>query len=247
MSRHTVTLVVLAVVTASSARELSAQQAVPSGGPSAPKTATAPEPPVAPPLGLGPSRLFFAPTARSLPRGTGSLGVTEIVFPSGEVGLTNRLSLRAFGVPPLEGLSDGGIVLAPKVQLLASSRVQGAVGAAQTFGSGWTGGIVYGVVTLGSADTAVTVGCGYGYGQVADSEGSPAAFFFGAEKAVGRSWRLVAEGYVGGAALGLPDQTLVGGTRFSRGRWSADLGGVVPVYQSGVGMPFPFFTIAWAF
>jgi hypothetical protein len=71
--------------------------------------------------------------------------------------------------------------------------------------------------------------------------------FLGGEKALGRSWRLVAEGYVGGAALGLPDQTVIGEVRVSHGRWSVDLGAVVPIYETGSGMPFPVFMIARAF
>ena len=69
----------------------------------------------------------------------------------------------------------------------------------------------------------------------------------GAEKSLGRSWRLVVEGYIGGAAMGLPDQTFIGGARFSRGRWTMDLGILVPIYESGTGTPFPVFTVAWAF
>jgi hypothetical protein len=239
MPQTMATLCVLAFAVTISARELCAQEPPPAARPSAAN-------PV-PPAEVGPTRLFFAPTARSLRRGKGSLGLTEIIFPSAEVGLTDHVSLRGFGVLPLEDLSDGGVVLAPKVQLLSRTRVQGAVGAVHLFGPGETGGIVYGVVTLGSADAGVTVGYGYGYGQLADSEGSPAVLFFGGDKAIGRNWRLIIEGYVGGAALGLPDQTLVGGTRFSRGRWSVDLGVVVPIYETGAGQPFPVLTIAWAF
>jgi hypothetical protein len=157
------------------------------------------------------------------------------------------VSLTGGGVLPLEGLTDGGIVLAPKVQLVSGTRIQAAIGTAHLFGSGLSGGVAYGVVTAGSPGAAVTVGWGYGYGHLADSGGSPAVLIVGGEGAVGRSLRFILEGYVGGAALGLPERTLVGGVRLSRGRWSVDLGAIVPIYETGSGTPFPVFTVARAF
>lgn len=195
------------------------------------------------------TRLFFAPTARSVPRGRGSAAVTEVIFPSVEVGLSNRVSVAAIGVLPVEDLSDGGIVLAPKIQVLAGPRVQAAVGLFQGFGAGVSGGLGYAVVTLGGASTSATIGYGYGYGGATDGEGSSSLVFLGAERTVGRSFRLIVEGYVGGAGLGFAsDVALVAGARFGRGRFSVDLGAVVPFYEgSGVGTPFPVATIAWAF
>jgi hypothetical protein len=174
------------------------------------------------------------------------VGVTEIAFPWAEVGVIDRVSVVGFLVPPLGDLSGGGVVVAPKVQLLRRARVQAAAGVIQAFGSE-TGGIGYGVVTLGSADAAATVGYGYGYGEWADSGGSPGVLFLGAEKGLSRSICLVAEGYIGGEALGLPDETLIAAVRFGRGRWSVDLGAVVPFYETGSGMPFPLLTVAWGF
>lgn len=137
--------------------------------------------------------------------------------------------------------------IAPKVQLYGGHRVQAAVGAVQLFAPGETGGVGYGVVTVGSADAAATIGYAYGYGGLVEPEGSRGLVFLGADKALGRSFRLIVEGYVGGAGLGMPDQTLLGGLRFSRGRWSADLGVVVPFYETGSGTPVPLLTVAWAF
>ena len=100
-----------------------------------------------------------------------------------------------------EGLAVGGV--APKVQLYGGHRVQAAIGALQLFGFDDTGGVGYGVVTLGSVGAAATIGYGYGYGAPVDSEGSRGVLFLGAEKALGRSFRLIIEGYVGGAGLGM--------------------------------------------
>lgn len=232
MSTRTATSCFLAFALAISTREASAQQ----------------EPPRARPAEVGPTRLFLAPTARSPRHGKGSFGLTEIAFPWGEVGVTDRVSVRVIAVPPLGDLTSAGVVIEPKIQLYGAAPFQAAVGVIQVFAAqGDSGGIGYGVATLGGADTSVTVGYGYSYGGLADSEGSRGVLFLGAEKALGRHWRLIAEGYVGGAALGLPDRTILGGFRFSHGRFSADLAAVVPFYETGSGTPGPLLTIGWAF
>src|SRR4029453_7047982 len=138
--------------------------------------------------GVEPTRLFLAPTARSVPRGHGSFGLTEIAFPWVEVGVLDRVSVRTFVTPPLEDLTNAGIVVGPKLQLVRQSKFQAAIGVFQQFGSGW-GGVGYGVVTIGGRDTSATIGLGYGYGDVADSGGSKAVVFVGAEKATGRGRR----------------------------------------------------------
>src|SRR5262245_16836364 len=79
------------------------------------------------PDGGGPTRLFFAPTARSQPRGGVSLGLTEIAFPWVEVGIWDRFSVQA--VPLLLGeLTGTGLVVAPKLQVVRSRHVQAAIG-----------------------------------------------------------------------------------------------------------------------
>jgi hypothetical protein len=196
--------------------------------------------------GVEPTRLFLAPTARSVPRGHGSFGLTEIAFPWVEVGLLDRVSVRTFVTPPLEDLTNAGVVVGPKLQLVRQSHVQAAIGVFQQFGSGWSG-VGYGVVTVGGRETSATIGLGYGYGEVVDSGGSKAVVFVGAEKAIGRRARLVLEGYLGGEAFGLPERTLMAGTRLNFGRWSLDLGAVIPFYETGSGTPFPIVSLGRAF
>jgi hypothetical protein len=69
-------------------------------------------------------------------------------------------------------------------------------------------------------------------------EDSPGAFFFGAEKAFGRSFRLILEGHPVRDSV---NSYWVGGARFSRRRWSVDVGVVA---GSEI---FPFLAVAWAF
>ena len=152
--------------------------------------------------GVEPTRLFLAPTARSVPRGHGSFGLTEIAFPWVEVGLLDRISVRTFVTPPLEDLTNAGIVVGPKLQLVRQSHIQAAIGVFQQLGSGW-GGVGYGVVTIGGRDTLGDDRPRVRLWRCADSGGSKAVVFVGAEKAIGRRARLILEGYLGGEAFGL--------------------------------------------
>jgi len=189
------------------------------------------------------TRLFVAPTARSLRPGDGFAGTTEIVLPFCEVGLTKRLSVLG-GATPVEGGIAG---VMPKLQLYSGRRLQAAVGVAQLFGSGYSGGIGFGVLTLGSPDFGVTVGYGYGYGELADSVGPPSLVFAGIDKALGRHVRLIGESYFGGQGLGMPDRTLMAGLRFSSHRFWADVGVVAPFYETGSGGLAPLLTLGFSF
>jgi hypothetical protein len=189
------------------------------------------------------TRLFVAPTARSLRPGDGFAGTTEVLLPFCEVGLAKRLSVLGAATP-----LEGGIVgVMPKLRLYSGRRVQAAIGVAQMFGSGYTGGIGFGVVTLGSSDFGVTVGYGYGYGSLADSVGPPDLVFAGIDKALGRHVRLIGEAYFGGQGLGMPDRTLMAGLRFSSHRFWADVGMVAPFYETGSGGLAPLLTFGVSF
>ncbi|MFI4946140.1 MAG: hypothetical protein ACHP85_22885 [Burkholderiales bacterium] len=226
MATRTSTLCALALAYAVSGRELRAQEPAPAGP------------------GSGPTRLFFAPTARSMPSGQWAVGVTEVLFPWGEVSVTKCLSVLGFGIP-IEG---GGVALVPKLQLWGGRHIQAAAGVAHVLAfQGDSGGVGYGVLTGGGADLGVTVGYGYGYGSLADSGGSRSVLLVGLDAALGPHVRLIGEGYIGGAALGMPDQTIAAGLRLAHGRFWADLGVVVPFYETGSGMPVPLLTVGWSF
>ena len=262
MTASTVALCILAGAVLSGVPDLVAQEApeaealagaIPSPPPESTEAPT-PEPVPAPmaepprPRGAyaGPTRLLFAPTARSMPRGRGSLQLTEALFPWAEVGLLNHVSLGGYGIVPMEDTSNlWFLALNPKIQVLDQPGVQAAVGSFV----GTSGGLGYGVVTLGSPSTSLTVGYGHGFGTWSEVErhASPYVVFMGAEKALGGSCRLILEAYLGGTAFGLPEQTLLVGARFGKGRWSADVGAIVPLWETGGGLAVPVFTLGWAF
>ena len=187
-----------------------------------------------------PTRLFFGPTGRALERGDAYLGVYEVFIPFVQVGLTDRISLGA-GTPLVFG--GGGnrpFWLTPKVTLLARPRTQVAAGAMHMMNiDGDSLGVVYGVVTQGSRDSAITVGAGYAYARYEDN-GAPVAMV-GAEHRVHRHVKLVTENYVfeeGGI--------MSAGVRFMGQRLSADLGLATPLGIDEF-FVFPMINFVWTF
>jgi hypothetical protein len=100
-------------------------------------------------------------------------------------------------------------------------------------------GVVYGVATQGTRDTAVTVGVGYAYERYEDN-GAPVVMI-GGEHRVHRNLKLVTENYLfegGGIASA--------GVRFMTGRLSADLGLAAPIGTDEV-FVFPMVNFVWTF
>jgi hypothetical protein len=82
---------------------------------------------------LNETRLFFGPTARTLPRGAAYVSVYMFVLPFAGYGVSDAVTL-AGGVLPFFG-EDMPLIgyVAPKVQILATESVQAAVGALAFF------------------------------------------------------------------------------------------------------------------
>jgi hypothetical protein len=166
------------------------------------------------------ARLFMAPTARTLRRGHGYFGVFDLVSPFASYGVTDWLTLAA--VTPLAPASLAGIYVAPKVRLLALPSAQVSAGALAYFDDSGSIGILYGVVTLGGADRAVTVGSGLPFATRQESavENRP-ILMAGGELRVGRRAKLITENHFWlGENVGL----LSAGIRIFGERLSADLG-----------------------
>ncbi|HSM06019.1 MAG TPA: hypothetical protein VK858_15485 [Longimicrobiales bacterium] len=189
-----------------------------------------------------PSRLFFAPTARTMPAGSGYFAVYELVVPFLSFSLTDRFMI-AGGTPIVGGLDDRPFYVAPKFQLIRRERFQLATGA-------WiiaTGddevdllSLLFGIATWGSPDNAVTVGLGYGFegSRVADNPALVAGF----ETRVSRRIKLVSENWYLPGDVGL----LSLGPRFMGSRLSADVGlGWVLTDDENVLVPLVNFVFTW--
>lgn len=184
------------------------------------------------------TRLFFGPTGRALPRGTGYLSVFEVVFPMLAVGVTDRVTLA--GGLPLFFTSEGPQVMwfAPKVEVVRRPAFRAAAGVLGFFGSGMDEsiGVLYAVGTFGkTTDRAVTVGAGWGY-STDDGIYSTPALMLGAESRASRRVKLISENYV----LPADDTVLLSfGTRFLGDRLSADLGLAIPIATAEGFFTFP--------
>lgn len=183
------------------------------------------------------TRLFFGPTGRTPPAGSGYLALYEVFIPFVSFSVTDRLILSG-GTPFVGGFGgDRPYWFAPKLRVLSSGRTDVAVGALAIRWDDDDAGILYAVATRGGGDAAVTFALGYGYagGDLADS---PAAML-GAERRVSRSTKLMAEGYLfDGEVAGM------GGMRFFGQRLSADLG-ILLVQGADTFLPVVNFVYTW--
>jgi hypothetical protein len=199
------------------------------------------------------TRLFFAPTGRSLRAGEGYFGVYELFIPFVSYGVTNQFTISG-GSPFYIGMFEvtPPFYLAPKLQVLSAPQTEVSVGVLAVFipGSwGWeedsrtrSVGIAYGVGTFGGNDNAATAGIGWGY---ADGEFSARpAVMLGGEVRVGASTKLITENwFVPGSDGGV----LSGGVRFFGERLSADAGLIAFVGSGGGGCCLPLVNFVYAF
>ena len=186
------------------------------------------------------SRLFFAPTGRSLDKGQVSVGVFEFMAPFVQVGVTDRLSVGG-GTPLMFGFDEGfrPFWFTPKYQVVNREKFQAAVGVLQIFNtSGDNGGIAYGVSTFGDSDNALTVGAGMAYAD--DNRG--AVVMVGGEGRVRNNLKLITENYIWQGGDGI----ISGGVRFLGERLSADLGLAVPI-GAGDLIAFPVVSFMYVF
>lgn len=169
------------------------------------------------------TRLFFGPTARSLPKGGTYFGVYEFLMPFVQVGVTDRFSMGG-GTPLVFGFDEGErpFWITPKLQVLDTGRTQVAVGAFQSFVDGENAGIAYGVVTTGRSDASITAGAGYGYSS---GGAHGAVVMLGGERRASRHVAFVTENYIWKGGQGI----VSGGVRFFGERLSADVGLAVPL------------------
>ena len=203
----------------------------PDQSPSARNAAEDPEPAA--------TRLFFAPTGRSLEAGAVYASGYEVFVPSLQIGVTDRFSIGA-GAPVIAGNLDVPWWVTPKLQVLDRPSTKAAVGVIHFLNVGdGAFGVAYGVVTKGSAESAVTVGGGYAY-ETFDGGNAP-MLMLGGEHRIRRGVKLLTENYVfrqGALAMG--------GVRLYGRRLSTDLGlGMVLI--DGCQVPFPVVNVLWRF
>ena len=187
------------------------------------------------------TRLFFAPTGRSLPKGEVTLGVYEFLMPFVQVGVTDRFSIGG-GTPLVFGAGQGWdrpFWLTPKLPVYSGGRTQVAVGTLHFFGMGGDGGgIAYAAGTFDLREGSLTVGVGRTY---TGFDGGGGVLMIGGEAQVMRNIKLVTENYAWGGG-GITS----GGIRFFGERLSADLGLAFPIGADGFfAFPVVNFVYVW--
>ena len=204
------------------------------------------------PVQLDPNltRLFFAPTGRSLARGEGYIADYYLFFPFVAYGPGYGINL-AGGISIIPGTTQL-LYLAPKVTVLERDRQAVAVGTLliTPIGSdadiGLTG-LFYGIGTFGSDRTALTAGIGFGMVD-GDVSGRP-TFVIGAEHQLSGNLKLISENYLV-FTEGESGQLISGGLRFFGDRLAADLALITSpqIVDDIDGFPFfPFVSFAYNF
>lgn len=194
------------------------------------------------PADPNPTRLFFGPTGRSLPAGSAYLGLYMFAMPFVQVGVTDRLSIGG-GTPLIFG---GGAThpfwVTPKLQVVATPRVQASVGAMHFLNvDDGHFGVAYSAVTMGSPDTALTVAGGYAYQRSSGFTSGAGVGMLGFEHRLSHRGKFITENYV------FSDQVFsMAGFRFLGERLSADLGLVVPISTDHT-FVFPMANFVWRF
>lgn len=147
------------------------------------------------------NRLFFAPTARNLRKGEGSLQDINVYVIGANYGITDNLSLGLMtSVIPGVPLRYQFVALTPKISARISEKWHAGAGLLYLripdFGNdGAFGvGLAYGVATYGSADNNLTVGLGYGFagGEI----GATPVLQVGGQTRVSRRVSLISENYI---------------------------------------------------
>jgi hypothetical protein len=185
------------------------------------------------------TRLFYGPTARTLPQGQGYVCVYELILPFVQYGVTDRISIGG-GTPLWFGFDKGSrpFYITPKVQLVNTGRTQVAVGAMHAFVDGFDGGgVAYGVVTRGDNDKSITASTGVFY---ADGAAHGVIVSVGGERRITDRIRFITENAITQTGHGM----ISGGTRFMGRHWSADVGLWTPL---GVDLVRPFILANFAY
>ncbi len=146
------------------------------------------------------TRLYFAPTARMLKKGTGYFSDYWLFFPGIAYGFTDNFTFGG-GMSLFPGVDPGNQVFyfTPKIGLKTSPNSNIAAGALliaipEIDNESPLVGILYGVGTFGDTDGSLTVGLGYGF--VDDQLADKPMFMLGGEKRLSRRVSFVSENWI---------------------------------------------------
>lgn len=167
------------------------------------------------------TRLFFAPTGRSLAKDEGYFGVYELFFPFITYGITDRVTVTG-GTPIFPGAVGEFAYFGPKLLLVDAPKTQVSAGVFAGVAGEGLGGVFYGVGTFGDRDNAFTTGIAWGFDTESGSDVySEPLVLLGGEARAGSNTKFLTENYF---LLGESSAVVSGGIRFFGERLSADAG-----------------------
>ena len=193
------------------------------------------------------TRLFFAPTARSLGSGRGYVALYGLFIPYVSVGVGDVATLGG-GISLFPFVEEQLLYGAAKFTFVERGGVALAAGGfiSTITGEGGYGGAVFGVGTFGRSDAALSLGLGFAYGE-GEFDESP-AIIIGGEYQVSNNIKLLSEHYV------IPEVedgvVISGGIRFIGERLAADfaLFTMPALLDDAEGFPFiPWISFAYNF
>jgi hypothetical protein len=194
------------------------------------------------------SRLLFAPTGRPLKKGHGSFSVHYILLPGIAGGITNQFSLYG-GLSLIPGLSPGEQVLyvAPKIGVQMNELLAVSVGTILINVSDITGGLMFGVVTVGGIEASITGGVALGYTKNENEDfkfADDVVVMYGGNVRLSDSTALISENYfITGNEIS--EQPFTIAIRFFGERITADFGFVLFGEVLSEGIPVPWLSMAY--
>ena len=189
------------------------------------------------------SRTLFAPSGRAVPKGAGYVVLHELFFLSGAYGLGGAATLSA-GLSLFPGAEEQLVWFAPKISLMETPTFSLAAGALilTLTGTDGSGGILYGVATVGDQRRSLSLGTGffYGNGEVA----STPVLLFSGDVMISRNVKLVSENYT---MPGISTHALISmGLRFIvTSKVTVDLAGFTIMGESAPVLPWLGMSWGW--
>lgn len=143
------------------------------------------------------TRLFFAPTGRTLRQGEGNFSDFYVFFPTLAVGVADPFMIGG-GISLIPGAPSQLLYISPKLRLVHGRNYDVAAGMVY-MGIPGEGGIgsAYSVISIGNPLGGVTLGLAYPFTfDDEDNFEKPAMFLIGAEKQISNRVKLITENWL---------------------------------------------------